>query len=228
MPESNEKPSARPIFRKLSWVIIVACVVVAILTVALALHFREPPLTVERIEDAEWAFKTLLGDTNFIQPAWLFRYRGGLVDCWLEERSTNGLNITQTVPISQDVRKYTEISGPLRYGLILVRATLVDGRQAVELSHVAFFRGHSTLPSQKTLVIIPGSEGESSFAAGGFFPSAHAKGLLTWTFWEPDPDHRVNRFVTLMCGRPKVAAVQTPGAPAEPSAGMNKSRQPSL
>jgi hypothetical protein len=87
---------------------------------------------VERIDDAELGFRTLITGAD---GTWLFRYRGGLVDCWLEEDRDNGVNIIQTVAMSQELKVPFEVDRSFRYGLIFIRESSHDGQQVLELSY---------------------------------------------------------------------------------------------
>jgi hypothetical protein len=143
---------------------ITAGLTVAALAVLIVQHCLVPPLTVERIDDAEWGFQTLLAGTD---QAWLFRYRGGLVDCWLEEERNNGVNIIQTVAMSQELKVPFEFDRSFRYGLIFIRLSFHEGQQVLELSPRAVHDDgtRSIRIGQKTRLTIP--RGRAAFGVIG-------------------------------------------------------------
>ena len=201
----DEQNSSEP--RRFRVLRIIAGLAVAALAVVLAQRYLMPPLTVERIDDAERGFQTLLAGND---QAWLFRYRGGLMDCWLEEDRDNSVNIIQTVAISQELKVPFEVDRSFRYGLIFIKESSRDAQQVLEVSHWAVF-GHnppSTLIGQKTLVTIP--RGQAAFGVYGTEGRrATPETLMSWSISETNDGPR--REVRLMCGKPKAVIVRGQG-----------------
>jgi hypothetical protein len=188
-------------------------------------------LTVERITDVEWAFQALRGLPGGTNPAWLFRYRGGLVDCWLEEDMESGLKIKQTVAMSQELKDIFE-SGGFRYGLFLIEYH--PSSAALDLSHCAVFAEGTFFPhgspevlAPKTRLMLP-AQGDRKRA---FFLSREGRlatpvALLTWAVEPKDVESKGRPWpqIRLMCGRLKATDAEAVAVPAQPDGPANGSQ----
>jgi hypothetical protein len=85
---------------------------------------------VERVDDSQWL------PNPWSRLCGLFRYRGGLVDWWLEKGQEKSPEILQTVAMSKEV--VLEWSEGFKYALIFVKYSSHQGKGTLEISHWAF------------------------------------------------------------------------------------------
>jgi len=199
---------------------IAACGAAASLAVVQAIRYLRPPLIVERIEEAEWAFKTLLGEEH--SNVWLFRYRGGLADCWLQQDwgGGRGVDIIQTVAMSQECPPW-DLKRGIRYGLTLIRDVDSEEGYALELSHWFMIKDGGTYVGQKTLIPIPDPEVRMIRSIRAGDATHNETGLMMWHYL--DAEDRIYRQIRLICGRPRAVKLREVGVPAQHSGTANES-----
>jgi hypothetical protein len=151
---------------------------------------------VERVNDVEWAFRTLGAD-----QAWLFRYHGGLVDCWLEKGPEKSPEILQTVGLGKELelRGGKDRSVGFKSGLIFVKRSSQQGKDTLEISHWAVVANGTTI-GKTTVVPIPYQNTRTVFLVGPPNARRAPAELMRWSFESqsvPWPELR------LMCGRPR-------------------------
>jgi hypothetical protein len=171
---------------------IAAYIALAVLCAVLGNHYLRPGITVERVDDAEWGFRTLGAN-----DAWLFRYRGGLVDCWMEKGPEKSPEIQQTLALSQDLK---DLSAGFKYGLIFLKRSSHQGEATLELSHWAVI-ANGTMIGKTAVVRIPEENTRTGVAVGPQNGRQIAPAvLMMWAFESesvPWPQ------VRLMCGKPR-------------------------
>ena len=113
----------------------IAVVSLMVLVAGFVIWYANRPhdsVKMERVEDADFALAVVGVE------GWLFRYSGGLIDCWFEEDADGNKTILESIPISTEITPLFYKGSPPRefkHGLVFVRQLSGDQGDIWEVSH---------------------------------------------------------------------------------------------